>query len=109
MSRACSVHLLAAVLLIAWSPSVGEGQYLSRQVTTTQGGVTFVGNALGLNKNGTQDEPGTTEDWRHFQAPSPVCPGGNRGTPLRTNDSIAAVRGIERRFQRTRKGFADIM
>ena len=36
-----------------------EPGYLQRRVVTTNGAITFVGNALGLNKESTTDSPGT--------------------------------------------------
>ena len=48
--RAC-VCLLFAAILFLWKPiAAQEPGYLQRQVVTTNGAVTFIGNALGLNK-----------------------------------------------------------
>ena len=33
---------------------------MQRRVVTTHGAITFVGNSLGLNKDGTNDRPGTS-------------------------------------------------
>ena len=35
-------------------------RYIQRRVLTTNGAVTFIGNALGLNKDGTNDRPGVS-------------------------------------------------
>ena len=52
--------LLAAVCLLAVAPAA-QAQYVQRQVVTTNGAVTFIGNSLGLNKAGSPtDGPGTS-------------------------------------------------
>src|SRR6218665_2424765 len=54
-----SAALLAAVLLALTNATAAHAQYVQRQVVTKNGAVTFVGNALGLNKDGVTDRPGT--------------------------------------------------
>lgn len=49
---------LLGALLIGATPA--SAQYVVRQTVTTNGAVTFIGNALGLNKAKTTDTPGTS-------------------------------------------------
>ena len=52
--------LLGAVCFLAVAP-VAQAQYVQRQVVTTNGAVTFIGNSLGLNKAANPtDGPGTS-------------------------------------------------
>ena len=57
--RTC-VGLLITTILCLWNATAAHAQYVQRQVVTSNGAVTFIGNSLGLNKNGTLDEPGTS-------------------------------------------------
>ena len=50
--------LLGAVCLLAVAQAA-QAQYVQRQVVTTNGAVTFIGNSLGLNKAASGDQPGT--------------------------------------------------
>ncbi len=62
-SKRVFVCLLFATILFLWQSSAaqtGPTGYVQRQVVTTNGAVTFVGNSLGLNKDGTNDRPGTS-------------------------------------------------
>ena len=54
------VCLLITTILGLWNATAAHAQYVQRQVVTTHGAVTFIGNSLGLNKDGTNDEPGTS-------------------------------------------------
>ena len=57
--RTC-VGLLITTILGLWNATAAHAQYVQRQVVTSNGAVTFIGNSLGLNKRGTSDEPGTS-------------------------------------------------
>ena len=69
---------------------------MQRQVVTTNGAVTFVGNALGLNKDGTNDRPGTSGSLGTFittdtsQQDNPEWPQGTTGD-WRLNSSSAVL------------------
>ncbi len=55
---ACVCVLFTTILL--WNATAAqEPGYVQRRVVTTNGAITFVGNALGLNKESTADSPGT--------------------------------------------------
>ena len=58
--RRVFVCLLFTTILFLWNATAAHAQYVQRQVVTTNGAVTFVGNSLGLNKDGTNDRPGTS-------------------------------------------------
>ena len=61
------VGLLFTTILFLWkaiAAQTGQTGYVQRQVVTTNGAVTFVGNSLGLNKDGTNDRPGTSRKHR---------------------------------------------
>jgi len=94
--RAC-VCLLFATILCLWSPIAAQEQgYVQRKVVTTTGAVTFVGNALGLNKDGTNDRPGTSGSLGTFittdtsQRDNPEWPQGTTGD-WRLNSSSAVL------------------
>ena len=58
-ASAC-VCLLFTTILFLWNATAAqEPGYLQRQDVTTNGAITFIGNALGLNKQSTTDSPGT--------------------------------------------------
>ena len=74
----------------------GANGCVQRQVVTTNGAVTFVGNALGLNKDGTNDRPGTSGSLGTFittdtsQRDNPEWPQGTTGD-WRLNSSSAVL------------------
>ena len=59
-SRQAYVCLLFTTILFLLNATGAHAQYVQRQVVTTNGAITFVGNSLGLNKDGTNDRPGTS-------------------------------------------------
>ena len=69
---------------------------MQRQVVTTNGAITFVGNSLGLNKDGTNDRPGTSGSLGTFittdtsQRENPEWPHGTTGD-WRLNSSSAVL------------------
>ena len=76
------VCLLFTTVLVLWTAvgaQPGPTGYVQRQVVTTNGAVTFVGNSLGLNKDGTNDRPGTS---------------GSIGTFITTDTSRQDNRGL---------------
>ena len=94
--RAC-VCLLFATILFLWNPiAAQEPGYVQRQVVTTNGAITFVGNSLGLNKDGTNDRPGTSGSLGTFittdtsQQDNPEWPHGTTGD-WRLNSSSAVL------------------
>ena len=91
------VCLLFATILCLWNPiAAQEPGYVQRKVVTTNGAVTFVGNALGLNKDGTNDRPGTSGSLGTFittdtsQRDNPEWPQGTTGD-WRLNSSSAVL------------------
>jgi hypothetical protein len=60
--RPACVCLLFTTILFLWNPiAAQEPGYVQRQVVTTNGAITFIGNSLGLNKQpGEVEGPGTS-------------------------------------------------
>jgi uncharacterized repeat protein (TIGR01451 family) len=79
-----------------WNATAAHAQYVQRQVVTNSGAVTFIGNSLGLNKDGTNDRPGTSGSLGTFittdtnQRENPQWPNGTTGD-WRLNSSSAVV------------------
>ena len=94
--RRAGVCLLFATILVLWSAIAAHAQYVQRQVLTTHGAVTFVGNSLGLNKDSTLDGPGTSGSLGTFITidtnlqDNPQWPPGTTGD-WRLNSSSAVV------------------
>ena len=94
--RAGVCLLFTTILLSLWNATAAHAQYVQRQVLTTNGAVTFVGNALGLNKEGTLDRPGASGSLGTFittdtsQQENPDWPQGTTGD-WRLNRSSAVL------------------
>jgi hypothetical protein len=95
--RRAGVCLLVATILCLWKPiAAQEPGYVKRQQLTTTGAMTFIGNALGLNKDGTNDRPGTSGSLGTFittdtsQRDNPEWPQGTTGD-WRLNRSSAVL------------------
>ena len=96
LSRRACVCLLVAAILVLWNATATHAQYVQRQVVTANGAVTFTGNSLGLNKDGTNDRPGTSGSIGTFittdtsQRENPDWPQGTTGD-WRLNRSSAVL------------------
>ena len=97
--RRAFVCVLFTTILCLWkaiAAQTGPAGYVQRQVVTTNGAVSFVGNSLGLNKDRTNDRPGTSGSIGTFittdtnQQKNPEWPRGTTGD-WRLNSSSAVV------------------
>ena len=92
----CVCLLFTTILFLRNPIAAQEPGYRQRQVVTTNGAVTFIGNALGLNKQSITDSPGTAGSIGTFittdtsQRDNPTWPFGTTGD-WRLNSSSAIL------------------